>query len=75
LNQDHDKLLHFFYGSVISFILIIGLDITGIIISFILPGIKELYYDKFLKQGNMQFLDYIYSIIPTMMFVIIKYLN
>ena len=49
-NIQKDKLLHFFWGAVLSFILILFLGKIGIIISLIIPAVKELYYDKYL--GN-----------------------
>jgi len=73
-NIAKDKLLHFFWGAVISFCLILVLDKIGIILSLVIPAIKELYYDKYLGKGNCDIYDYIYSIIPTIMIVIIKYI-
>ena len=46
----------------------------GIILSLVIPAIKELYYDRYLGKGNCDIYDYIYSIIPTIMIVIIKYI-
>lgn len=73
-NIAKDKLLHFFWGAIISFCLIIVLGKIGIIMSLVIPAIKELYYDKYLGKGNCDIYDYIYSIIPTIMIVIIKYI-
>ena len=73
-NIAKDKLLHFFWGAVISFCLILAFNITGIILSLVIPAIKELYYDKYLGKGNCDIYDYIYSVIPTIMIVIIKYI-
>ena len=47
-NIQKDKLLHFFYGTILSFILIFYFEIVGMIIALIIPAIKELYYDKYL---------------------------
>ena len=47
-NIQKDKLLHFFWGSILSFILILYCGIVGMIIALIIPAIKELYYDKYL---------------------------
>ena len=44
-NIQKDKLLHFFYGTILSFFLIIYFGIVGMIIALIIPAIKELYYD------------------------------
>jgi len=73
-NIDKDKLLHFFWGTIMSFCLIWMFNITGLIISLIIPAIKELYYDKYLGKGKCEFMDYIYSIAPTIMITIIKYI-
>tara|TARA_R110002049_G_scaffold99811_2_gene242875 strand:+ start:9013 stop:9273 length:261 start_codon:yes stop_codon:yes gene_type:complete len=73
-NIDKDKLLHFFWGTIMSFCLIWAFNIIGLIISLIIPAIKELYYDKYLNKGNCEFMDYIYSIAPAIMITIIKYI-
>ena len=71
---DKDKLLHFFWGSIMSFCLTIVLGNIGIIMSLIIPAIKELYYDKYLGKGNCDIHDYLFSIYPTIMIIIIKYI-
>ena len=68
-----DKLLHFFYGTILSFFLIIYFGIVGMIIALIIPAVKELYYDKYLGKGNCEWADYVYSIAPTIMLAIMKY--
>ena len=50
-NIQKDKLLHFFWGSILSFILILYFGIVGMIIALIIPAVKELYYDKYLGKG------------------------
>ena len=70
-NIQKDKLLHFFYGTIISFILIFYFEIVGMIIALIIPAIKELYYDKYLGRGCCEWADYFYTIAPTIMLVII----
>ena len=72
-NIQKDKLLHFFWGSILSFILILYCGIVGMIIALIIPAIKELYYDKYLGKGNCEWADYFYSIAPTIMLAIMKY--
>ena len=69
-NIQKDKLLHFFYGAILSFILILFLGKIGIIIALIIPAIKELYYDKYLGKGCCEWADYFYTIAPTIMLVI-----
>ena len=70
-NIQKDKLLHFFYGTIISFILIFYFEIVGMIIALIIPAIKELYYDKYLGRGCCEWADYFYTIAPTIMLAII----
>tara|TARA_R100000315_G_scaffold53494_1_gene27246 strand:+ start:96 stop:347 length:252 start_codon:yes stop_codon:yes gene_type:complete len=70
-NIQKDKLLHFFYGTILSFILIFYFEIVGMIIALIIPAIKELYYDKYLGRGCCEWADYFYTIAPTIMLAII----
>ena len=70
-NIQKDKLLHFFYGTILSFILIFYFEIVGMIIALIIPAVKELYYDKYLGKGNCEWADYFYTVAPTIMLVII----
>ena len=72
-NIQKDKLLHFFWGAILSFILIFFFGKIGIIIALIIPAIKELYYDKYLGKGCCEWADYFYTIAPTIMFAIFKY--
>ena len=72
-NIQKDKLLHFFWGAILSFILILCLGKIGVIIALIIPAVKELYYDKYLGRGNCEWADYVYSIAPTIMLAIMKY--
>ena len=70
-NIQKDKLLHFFWGAILSFILLLCLGKIGIIIALIIPAVKELYYDKYLGKGNCEWADYFYTVAPTIMLVII----
>ena len=72
-NIQKDKLLHFFWGAVLSFILILFLEKIGVIIALIIPAIKELYYDKYLGRGCCEWADYFYTIAPTIMLVIMSW--
>ena len=72
-NIQKDKLLHFFWGAILSFILMIPFGIVGMFIALIIPAIKELYYDKYLGKGCCEWADYFYSIATTIMFAIFKY--
>ena len=68
-----DKLLHFFLGAILSFILMLSFGIVGMFIALIIPAIKELYYDKYLGKGCCEWADYFYTIAPTLMLAIMKY--
>ena len=70
-NIQKDKLLHFFWGTILSFVLIIYFGIVGMIIALIIPAVKELYYDKYLGKGNCELADYFYTVAPTIMLAII----
>ncbi len=72
-NIQKDKLLHFFWGAVLSFILILFFGKIGIIIALIIPAVKELYYDKYLGRGCCEWADYFYTIAPTIMLVIMSW--
>ena len=72
-NIQKDKLLHFFWGTILSFILILPFGTVGMIIALIIPAVKELYYDKHLGKGNCEWADYWYSVAPTFMLVIMRY--
>ena len=72
-NIQKDKLLHFFYGTILSFILIFYFEIVGMIIALIIPAVKELYYDKYLGKGNCEWADYFYTVAPTIMLVIMSW--
>ena len=72
-NIQKDKLLHFFWGAILSFILMILFGIVGMIISLIIRAIKDLYYDKYLGKGFCELADYFYTIAPTIMLAIFKY--
>jgi len=72
-NIQKDKLLHFFWGAILSFTLMLPFGIFGMFIALIIPAIKELYYDKYLGKGHCDWADYFYSIAPTIMLAIMKY--
>ena len=72
-NIQKDKLLHFFWGAILSFILLLFFGKLGIIISLVIPAVKELYYDKYLGRGCCEWADYFYTIATTIMLVIMRY--
>jgi hypothetical protein len=71
-NIQQDKLLHFLYGALISFPLIFFFNITGFIISAIIFAAKEIIHDKILKRGNPEVMDFLYSLAPAILFLIME---
>ena len=65
----HDKLLHFFYGTLISFIGIGLFGLHGLWFTVIIGAWKEWIYDK--KHGTPDIWDFIWTIAPAVMFVIL----
>lgn len=68
----HDKLLHFFYGALISFPLIIFFNNVGFIISLVIFAAKEIVYDKIMIKSKPDMMDFLYSALPAVMFLIIR---
>ena len=68
----NDKLLHFFYGTILSFVgfLLIG-DVTLVIVAAIAAA-KELVWDKAMGKGNCEIADFVYTTVPAIMMLIIK---
>lgn len=66
-----DKLLHYFYGSIIAFPLVLLFSFYGVVITLLIATIKEVVYDKLLKRGTFEVLDIIYTIIPSLLFYLI----
>ncbi len=71
-NLQHDKLLHFFYGALISFPLIVFFDNIGFLISLVIFAAKEVIYDKIVIKGKPDMMDFLYSALPAVMFLILK---
>lgn len=62
-----DKLNHFFYATIMAFVLINLFKNKGLIISIVIIVSKELIYDGLLNLGDVEFLDFIYGLIPIIM--------
>ena len=67
----HDKLLHFFYGSIISFISVLIFGVYGLWITVIIAAAKEIIWDYLMKKGSPELLDFIFTIIPAGMLLIL----
>ena len=70
-NIPQDKLLHFFYGSIISFISVLIFDVNGLWITIAVAAAKEIIWDYLMKKGNAELLDFIFTIIPAGVFLIL----
>ena len=68
-----DKLLHFFYGTILSFIFIIVFGIKGLWFVVFIAAAKEIIYDWYMKKGNAEFNDFAITCLPVIMFLILKY--
>lgn len=67
-----DKLLHFFYGSLISFPLVLFLGWWGLAISIIGFAFKEIVLDWLLNRGKIEFWDFNFSAIPAVLFYTVR---
>ena len=65
----HDKLLHFFYGTIISFIGVGAFGLQGLWLTVIIGAWKELIYDK--QHGTPDIWDFVWTILPAIMFIIL----
>ena len=68
----NDKLLHFFYGTILSFI---GFTLIGdgaLVVVAAIAAAKELVWDKAMSKGNCEMADFIYTTVPAIMMLIIK---
>jgi hypothetical protein len=72
-NIADDKKDHIILGIIIGFILVLSLGQIGGLISIALVGAKEVVHDWLFKKGNPEWLDFIASAIPILMFMILDY--
>jgi len=72
LETPRDKLIHFVYGTFVSFFLIALFSEIGFLISIAIFLGKEFIYDKLMKKGTPEINDFVYSSIPAMLFIIMK---
>jgi hypothetical protein len=69
-----DKKDHVLLGIIIGFPLVITLGVYGGLIGITFVGAKEVVHDWLLKKGTPEWLDFIASAVPIVMFMILKYL-
>jgi len=67
----NDKLLHFFYGSIISFISVFFIGIQGLWITVVIASLKEILYDGIMNKGTVDFYDFVFTCIPCLMYLIL----
>ena len=67
----HDKLLHFFYGTIISFIGVSIFGLPGLWLTVVIGAWKELVYDWWLGHGKPDIWDFVWTMLPVIMFVIL----
>ena len=70
-NIKHDKLLHFFYGSIISFVSVLIFGVYGLWITVVIAAAKEIIWDYLMQKGSPELLDFIFTIIPAGMLLIL----
>ena len=72
-NIDKDKLLHFFWWSVLLTTLSVVFNDVVSITATVLVAIGKEVYDKVSGKGNPEVLDAIYGIAPCVIYLITKY--
>tara|TARA_R110002074_G_scaffold381268_2_gene560252 strand:+ start:8979 stop:9230 length:252 start_codon:yes stop_codon:yes gene_type:complete len=66
-----DKLAHFFSASLLlSVLLLLFNDAMAISVVLLTAAYKELINDKLLKRGNPEVLDFAYSALPCLLYII-----
>ena len=67
----HDKLLHFWYGTLLSVFPFLFIGLWGLIIPFIVGAYKEIVYDKIQKKGTPDKWDFFFTVLPAIFIYII----
>jgi len=63
-NIPQDKLLHFFYGAIISFILGLFIPQLYVILAVLLIAVAKELHDLFIKRTKIDYLDIVFTLIP-----------
>ena len=71
-NIQHDKLLHFFYGTIISFIGVGLCGLQGLWLTVAAAAWKELIYDWWVVKGKPDVWDFLWTILPAGMFILLE---
>ena len=66
-----DYKAHLIIGLISGFPMVLFFGNIGGLIAIIIYALKEVVYDKLLNRGNMEFLDWLYSSIPVLFYLIL----
>lgn len=66
-----DHKAHLIIGVISGFPMVLFFGNIGGLIAVIIYALKEVVYDKLLNRGNMEFLDWLYSSIPVLLYLIL----
>lgn len=69
IRADHKA--HLIIGLISGFPMVLFFGNIGGLIAIIIYALKEVVYDKALGKGNMEFLDWLYSSIPVLFYLIL----
>ena len=69
IRADHKA--HLIIGLNSGFLMVLFFGNIGGLIAIIIYALKEVVYDKLLNRGNMEFLDWLYSSIPVLLYLIL----
>jgi len=71
-NIPKDKLLHFFWSSILlmPLVLMFG-SFYGCALLVVIASLKELVWDDYLGKGNPELLDFAFGILPVLIYVIL----
>jgi len=63
----NDKLLHFFYGTILSFVGFLLIGDGALVVVAAIAAAKELVWDKALGKGNCDLSYFIFTVVPAIM--------
>lgn len=68
----NDKLLHFFYGTIISFLGFLFLGEYALLPVILIGLAKEILWDKIILKGKVDMKDFLYTVAPGIMMAMIQ---
>lgn len=69
-----DKLLHFFYATILAFVCVNINIVWGSVFCVFMFAIKETVWDGFLNKGEMSWGDFFYGLFPLILITLTKLL-